>query len=501
MFGSTTPRLWTKPLVEGPPGPCGCGCALTPATSLGFSVVNFARDVIGFDPLPWQRWLFIHALELKPDGRFRFRTVLILVARQNGKTSLVEIKNIWKMYVLGAQVLGTAQDLDISEESWDNAVEICEGIPELAVEIKDVVRVNGKKSLKLANGARWKVKAANRKGGRGLPEDDVNLDELREHKSWHPWGAVTKTTMARKNAQIWAFTNAGDDDSIVLNNIQGKARLTVTNPQSNIQMGLFEWSVPDDVRCTCKRVEPDPHVSTCQLADPNLWVMANPSFGYTITFEAMLDALNTDPDEIFLTECLCQRVLNLGGGVLDSVLWKACADPKSLADGRVGIGVDASPKLKSACISLTGIRADGKRHWQVLRHDAGSAWTIPHLKQLRDVDKLEFGPIAIDPSSPAGALIQDIRDAGFEVLEVPGQKLVQAWGAFSKAVDELDGRHMDQDTLNQAITDARNAPSGDVEKFSRKKSSGDITPLVSVTLSDHALRMSPAASTPWAIRS
>jgi len=170
-----------------------------------------------------------------------------------------------------------------------------------------------------------------------------------------------------------------------------------------------------------------------------------------------------------------------------------------MADARVGIGLDASPGLVSASIGMTGVREDGKRHWQVLRHDAGTAWVVQHLKQLRDVDKLDFGPIAIDPASPAGALIKDITDAGFEVEETTGRKLVQAWGSFYQAVVEDGGRHLGQDTLDQAIRDARNAPSGDVERFSRKKSSGDITPLVAVTLSDHALRMSPDAPTPWAL--
>src|SRR5262249_46845026 len=152
---------------------------------------------------------------------FRFRTILILVARQNGKTTLVEVKNLWKMFVLRVLlVIGTAQNLDISEESWDKAVEIVESIPELAVEIAHVDKTNGKKALRLVGGSRWKIAAASRRGGRGLSGDDVNLDELREHQNWLAWAAVTKTTMARPNPQIWAFSNAGDDKSIVLNDLQ-----------------------------------------------------------------------------------------------------------------------------------------------------------------------------------------------------------------------------------------------------------------------------------------
>ncbi|MEK8107422.1 hypothetical protein NKG94_23895 [Micromonospora sp. M12] len=46
--------------MSGDPGPCGCGCALTRATSYGFEVDDFARDTLQHPLDPWQRWLAIH---------------------------------------------------------------------------------------------------------------------------------------------------------------------------------------------------------------------------------------------------------------------------------------------------------------------------------------------------------------------------------------------------------------------------------------------------------
>lgn len=68
----TLPRLFTAPLVTGPPGPCGCGCALTPDTSDGFDVAAWAADVLHAPLRGWQRWLLIHGLELAAGGRPRF---------------------------------------------------------------------------------------------------------------------------------------------------------------------------------------------------------------------------------------------------------------------------------------------------------------------------------------------------------------------------------------------------------------------------------------------
>jgi hypothetical protein len=51
--------------------------------------------------------------------------------------------------------------------------------PELVDLLAQVVlKVNGKKSLNLKTGERYKVKAANRRAGRGLSGDVVLLDEL-----------------------------------------------------------------------------------------------------------------------------------------------------------------------------------------------------------------------------------------------------------------------------------------------------------------------------------
>lgn len=85
--GHTLPRIFTPPLVVGPAGPCGCGCALNEKTSYGFYVEEFARDVLRRPLDPWQRYLIIHAGELDQGkevkgGIPRFRQVLVLVSRQ-----------------------------------------------------------------------------------------------------------------------------------------------------------------------------------------------------------------------------------------------------------------------------------------------------------------------------------------------------------------------------------------------------------------------------------
>lgn len=410
LYGDTMPRVFTPPLVRGRPGPCGCGCALTPVvtddgtatgryvsgSSWGFSVVDFAEQVIGMRFHPWQRWLMIHALEVLSNGDFRFRKILVLVARQNGKTSGVEIKNLWKLYVLQVPlVIGTAQNLDVAEESWDKCIEIIEGTEDLKAELVEVIKVNGKKAFRLASGGRYKVQAANRRGGRGLSAEDVNLDELREHQKWDAWGAVTKTTNAKLNAQVWSFSNAGDDQSVVLNHLQQAGRAAAENPEdADISMGHFEWSAPDETRCTCGRPSKDvPHRAGCALLDRRIQAMANPSAGYPggILWTALQSDAQTDPDPVFLTECLCVRVADLSGKKIDPVKWRALGDKSSRRHGDVALCVDISPDREWSAIALYGHREDGVGHLQILDYLEGTSTLLGRLEEWRTA----LDPVAI----------------------------------------------------------------------------------------------------------
>lgn len=489
LLGNTVARIYTKPLVQGRPGPCGCGCALTPDSSLGFSAVDFAEQVLGFALIPWQRWLFIHALELQAGGGFRFRTVLVLVARQNGKTTLVEIKNLWKMFVLQVPlVLGTAQNLDVSEESWDKAVEIVESIPELAAELPrdgGIVRVNGKKTLKLASGSRWKVAAASRKGGRGLSGDDVNLDELREHHTWDSWAAVTKTTMARRNAQIWAYSNAGDDRSIVLNDLQGKGHLAAENASADVSMGIFEWSAPDD----------------CPIDDPQFWAMANPSLGYPqgISEQALRAALETDPEPIFRTECLCQRVPDLVPSKIPLTAWVKCTDPLSKMTGRLALTWQVSWRRDKGAICAAGFRPDGKPHVELIEYRDGVDWIPGRFGEI--CSRQPVGVVVFDPGGPEASMLNEVTErlpVSLEPHAMTMREFVHGCGRIYDAAINDQIRHLGDDRLLEMLRRSATRSLADAWAWDLRHSGTDICGLTGITKALWGLTLleEPAAPAP-----
>jgi hypothetical protein len=85
-------------------------------------------------------------------GSYRFPTLLVATSRQAGKSTLLQVVAVWRMYVDGAPpVLGPAQNLWLAEETWQGAFGMAEAVPELARELArelaHVSRTNGDKYL------------------------------------------------------------------------------------------------------------------------------------------------------------------------------------------------------------------------------------------------------------------------------------------------------------------------------------------------------------------
>jgi len=396
LLGSTTPRLYRPPLARGRPGPCGCGCALTGRSSRGFEAVQFATDVLGVQLLPWQRWWLIHALETVPGTgpgaragrRLRFRVVLTLVARQQGKSTLLMVVSLYFMALRYARlVLGAAQALDIADECWRGALAMVED-SELAGELGQVIRGNGKTAFSLVNGSRYRTVAATRGAGRGLPVGLLLLDELREQRDWLAWGALSKTTMAQPGALILPTSNAGDAESVVLNTLRAQALAGVDD-----SVTIMEWSAPDG----------------CELDDPEAWRQAMPGLGITIDVSSVRSALATDPPEVFRTELLCQHV-----DIMDSAItpeaWRACADPGGSLAGvrdRVVMVLDAAPDGRHVTAVLAApVRDD------MVRIEVAGAWdsTDAALAALPDlVEAIRPRALGWYPLGPGAVLTADLE--------------------------------------------------------------------------------------------
>jgi len=435
LVGRETPRLATAPIRK-----------LTPHTTLGYEAADFIETFLGLELLPWQRWWLLNALEVDSNGDFVRRTIVTLVSRQCGKTTLLKALSLWMLYMGRARlVLGSAQSLDIARESWQGAVELAEGDPELAAEIDSVRRANGEQTLSLTNGARYKITAATRSAGRGLSVDLLILDEVREHRDWSAWSALSKTTMARPNALTIVISNAGDDESVVLNALRDTA-LAGTDPS----IAIYEWSGPDG----------------CAIDDPDAWQQAIPGLGHTITEGAVRSALASDPPAVFRTEMLCQRVASLDSAI-DLSAWRDCADAEATmesARARVKCALDVAPNGHTSL--LAGALTDDDR----VQVEVVAAWDSPAAarKELRDLlERVNPQILGWLPNGPAAALAADLRGLKIRTEEIKSD-VPAVCQSFAEAVQARRIRHTGDPLLTAQVSGTSKLVSGDGWRFSRK---------------------------------
>lgn len=454
VLGSTEPRLWTPPLRD-----------LTPETSYGFAVVEFADRVLG-EPLdPWEAWAVIHAGELFPDDRPRFRTVLILVARQNGKTHLLKVLALFWLFVeQWPLVLGMSTNLAYAQEAWQGAVDMAQACTDLAALIpaNGVRLANGEQQVRTVDGCRYKIAASNRRGGRSLSVDRLVIDELREHADWLAWNAAIPAMNARPYAQAFAISNQGDDTSVVLDSLRDSALAFIDKGEGDRRLGLFEWSAADDA---------DP-------LDPAAWAAANPNLGRRIDVDAIAGAsaraVKAGGEELagFRTEVLCQRVRLLAPAI-DAGAWRRCRDDGDLSAvrRRVACCLDVAPDGQHATLVAAAALPDGRVRVEVVAAWDGTEEVRRALGPLlARVRPRKYGWF---PNGPAAALAADMTKRkgwpppGVEVDELRGETASVCMGLNEHAVA---GRiaHSGDPLLDAHITGAERLKRGDRWVFSRR---------------------------------
>ncbi|MFF7683172.1 hypothetical protein ACFZA2_10455 [Microbacterium sp. NPDC007973] len=520
--GKTTPRLWTKPLRE-----------LTPETSHGFHVIEFALTYLGITLRPWQKWLLIHALELMPDGRYRFRKVVIIVGRQNGKTKLIEVLALWWLFVDSDSfpehvpadeflVLGTAQDRDTAKKVWKRVLRRCNPdvlkwpsrfspaahaalVPALVAEAARPSTTNGSEAIVHKNGAQYQIAASTSGGARGDSISRAVLDELREQRNWEGWAALSKTLNGTFNSQLWAISSAGDARSVVLKDLRDSAIVSAAEWDEyvgggivsaeeyanthDVSIGLFEWSA----------------VEGGKLDDPEGYLQANPSIGYGYEVDALLsDLASGEPEHVTRTEVLCEWVTAQITPSLNVEAWPALADPPQADyDGTITspgseispsspviLGVDTSADRKRTWIGVAGWRDDGLQHLEVIDVLTRMTRVPDRIKAICDEWGIEF--VALQARGSWSAEFKEpLEKLGLTVIEVSGPALGAGVGKMHDRVDDGTMRHREQEALTQAVKHAVTKKLNDVRVWDREASPVDIAPLIAVSNAAYGLEAMP----------
>lgn len=483
--GSQVPRIFTPPLRE-----------LTPDTSWGFDIIWFANEILSQPLTPWQEWFVIHAFELLTPEQVRniypalpelwdsqvprFKNIVLMVARQNGKTHVAKVILKWALFRRRMlYVLATAQTKGDAFELWEQVCDECEAHPRLSKRVNRVVRAHGFENLSITpprakrgeepqKGGTFRIAGVDRKAGRGKTVNMLYADELREHKTSDGWAALSSLTLSPVGAFNLATSNAGDARSVVLRTLRNSALRDIQNENADTTIGFFEWSA-----------DPDRAID-----DVEGWAQANPDLGHgRLTVRDIAAELVSKEDAEFRTENLCQWVETLDVGKIPTEWWAECADVDARpVDGApVTVGVDVASNGTHAHIAIATRLDDGRVFVEVIASRAGYLW-VPDV--LAHLPRSWFsGKVGMQVrGSSAAHLAPLVTHAGLEVIEWQGSHMSSATLGMYNAVRDRSVCHLDQPLLTVAANGVKDRKAGDVFIWDRDKSTGDAAPFIACNI-------------------
>lgn len=468
---------------------------------------------------PWQRWCVEHILGERHDETY-YNEVLdqqmyrssayesaVVVARQNGKGSILECVELAWLYLLGARtIIHSAHEFATSREHFQRMESLITRTPELKKELAPggIKWSHGDESITLKTGQRLLFKTRTRGAARGFSPDKIVMDEAMILKQ-DAVSAMTYAMSARPDPQLIYTGSAGDKDSEHF----GRARARGMAGTNADDLFFAEWSAEV---CTvfCDK--------DCQEHDdprsPYVWAKANPALGYRIQHRGVRSELNRDPVG-FLRERLSVGDWPVDGDewkIISKELWEARVDESSYVKGGFVLAIDTAPDSSFTCLSIAGENIDGMMHVEISSdvaaydYRSSTRWVVDRVKEIWKKSKPLA--VALDKTSQAGMFVKELEEAGIRVIYPNSAEYAQACGDFYTSVVPSKEHvpnlvHLGQEPLTSALAGADKRDLAGSWAWHKRNSSVDISPLVASTLAIWGyqfIKHEPKASPPWVVR-
>lgn len=431
---------------------------------------------------PWQEFCLFNMLGERPDGSWAATSCGICVPRQQGKSELLVTRMLAGLFLLKEDLqIYTSYQFDSATEIFRRLCNVIDAAPELRKQVKLSRGQVGQKShgsegvelLPKYGGRRVRFKARASGGGRGFTADCLYLDEAMI-LSDEFMAASQYSVSAVPNPQIiyaGSAVNEADSkhDGLVFSRIRERAMRG-----GDKTLFYAEWSVDR------KEYVSNPNIAS----NPKYWKQANPALDIRLSREIVEEECKGGELQ-FAVERLGIGLWPKTDGSADKLIlpaeWSAGVDKTSKMAGRLVLAFDTTPDHAHGCVAVAGERSDGLHHIEVVKYARDTRWMPQMLLDLQS--KYNVGSIIFDSAGPATALLPELQTLGVKTTPIARAELAQGCGLLLDGVKNQSIRHGGQPELAQAIDGVGiQAADRGAWVWSRRNSSGDVCPLISVTL-------------------
>jgi phage terminase large subunit-like protein len=435
--------------------------------------------------MPHQQYVADVLGEIVPEtGRLAYSEGGVTIPRQEGKSTFIEAKAAHRCSATGffggrQNVLYTAQTRQKARKKWEEGF-----LADLRASAAfrgriDPSLANGNEHIRFPDGSSFGIEAVTEKAGHGDVVDEAYIDEAFAHQDWRLEQAFRPAMITRVNKLLMWISTAGwlGASPYLEAKVEAGRRAVAEGRRSGL--AYFEWSAPQDA---------DP-------GDESVWRACMPALGHTISIEAMRAEYAKAVDEgklnefrrAFLNQWVPKDVPD-DWLVIPEAAWANLADPESHPVPRVVLSAVFAHDQSAASVGLAGWRADGLLHGEVADYRPGTSWAVPRLIDMNA--RHDPAGVVVDEAGHESVIIKDLEAAGVPVIRIGTRGVTQAYaGLIEDVLDSKRFRHRGQPDLDAAVAVAVTRDVGDGGKaWGRRKSAGDISPVVSVTNAAWGLR-------------
>lgn len=426
---------------------------------------------------PWQVTALEAMLGIREDGTWAAQEYGNVTARQNGKTVILEARELAGLFLFGeTRIIHSAHNANTAKEAFDRMRSLIERTPWLMAEVKQILGSPGRQAIVLKSGAKLTYSTRTKGGARGFSAPVVIFDEAQE-LSGEQLAAIVPVTSSFANRQL-IFTGTVLAGATVFRGIVDRGRKGLSD-----DLGYTEWSAADDV------------VSE----DVDGIRQANPAIGYRpgLTVEYFLSDLDrwraAGEENRYREERLSiWPETTVVGSAVPQAEWLAAVTewrpPFNVTGGHVGVAVsmDRSYAVVAYAVeSPEGVFVDaiaqtGDVDPQMGVPRVGIDWVVPYVTDL--YGRRLFESIVVDKAGPAFPLVNGLIGAGLPVQIASFDDWKAACAQF---VDELvAGRvhHAGQIAVTESAQGVQKRSVGDAWVYDRKTPEVRVAPVEAVTL-------------------
>lgn len=393
--------------------------------------IELARRV-GLTAFPWQCHEINAINATNPDGTWVHSDAVLICPRQNGKSLLVALIVIYRIFVLGQNVLFTAQQWETAKELWEQAWKIVRSRKFLSKLVTSKTCSQGRGTIFLSNGGRVVFTTRSQDAGRGLTKVDLLIYDEAYNLTDSEMAALAFLVQAADDPQVFFMSSSVHRDfpqhanGRVLSSMREQA---LTEFDESEPVYLSEYAAPEDM---------DPE-------EEQAWRVANPSYGVISNAKKMrkiMRRMNTEEGRInFGVEALgwgswfTLKDLDEFTPIIALDVWDSLAGVPEGATADNVVAVDTTPDGEHVSM-VAAVRLSDDRVFLTL---------APHEDFKRDElvasarDSIAANdPLALvlDGSGPVATLIDPLEHAGVGPEVLTGGKVSAAYELFLRMIAE-----------------------------------------------------------------